>query len=262
MLNLRAFSLVGLLLISLGCATTAADPQQQQIGYEVAQVLVAHHAYEQATPLLQRAVQATPNDPRVHTMLGLVLRDRQLYPQAEAELQQAYRLDPTLPDTCAAMGVLYDQWGRGEDAERWHRLAIAAAPHSADYYNNLGFSNYLRGNFAASVDAYEKALQRDPVNHRATNNLGFARGRLGDYAGAMRSFSQGGNRADALANLGLCYELSGDTVGARGLYQEAVSLDKRSETAQRNLAALVAKESLPPSPKEKPSCPKQPTPPS
>jgi Flp pilus assembly protein TadD len=221
------------------CATAAQGLNgEQRLGYEVAEVLVAHHAYEEATPLLQRAVTDHPNDPRVHTMLGIVLRDQALYSQAELELMEAYRLDAASVDTRAALGVLYDQWGRSEEADVWHRRAIEAAPNSADFYNNLGFSLFLRKQDAASAAAFEQALRRDPTNRRSANNLGFVRARQGDITGALKSFQNAGGRAAALSNLGLAYELGGDLKSAKTFYKEALKVDKRLTAARRNLAAL------------------------
>ena len=233
------------LLLQQGCATANRAKSQSALSHDLAEVLVAHHAYEQATPLLQRAVAENPADPRVHTMLGIVLRDRGMFAQAEAELREAYRLTPDSVDVMSAMGVLYDSWGQGDAADGWHRRAIRAAPQAPDYYNNLGFSLTLRRRWADSAACFEAALRRDPTYRRAANNLGFARTRLGDYSGAMRSFENAGGRAAAFCNLGLAYELDGDLRAAKSFYQQALQLDKQLTSAQRNLATLMTKERKP-----------------
>lgn len=229
------------LACSTACATSKPNADAR-LASDIAEVLVAHHAHEQATPMLQRALAADPDNPRIHSMLGLVLRDRGLFPQAEEELLLAHRMAPNDSDTIAGLGVLYDQWDKHAEAEVWHRAAIALIPNSPDVYNNLGFSLYLDGRIDEAVVAYNEALRRDPGARRVYNNLGFAKARQKDYVGALKAFENGGGKAAAIVNLGLAYELAGDAASAKGFYEQALQLDHGLTVAKRNLAELAKRE--------------------
>lgn len=229
----------------LGCASLGAPsqaPRGERLGRElsvqIAEIMANNKIYDTATPLLQEGIAEDPNNPRLHRLLGTVLRDRGVYEEALTELQTAWRLWPFSPDTAAAMGVLYDSIGRGSAAEIWHRRALDLAPKRGEMYNNLGFSLYLQGRDAESMVTLRESLRFNPNQARAFNNLGFVYYRLGEQEMALRSFQQAGTRAGALANFGVAKQMAGDNLGARKAYAEALQLDHRLDVARKNMAQL------------------------
>lgn len=229
----------GLLLLT-HCAHQgdSVDQEARRLSGEIAELMVAHHANEAAVPLVQRGLAEDPNNPRMHTLMGILLRDSGLFQEARRELDKAYRLEPRDLDTVVATAVLLDSMGLGDQAEVWHRRAIAMAPSRADLYNNLGFSHYLRKQYHEAVAVYRQALERDPGAHRVYNNLGFALARLQRYEDARAAFERGGGKAPALANLGVAYELVGDWDSARDMYVEALRSDRNLKVARTNLDIL------------------------
>lgn len=243
----RAVLFVSLCLAAApSCASlqgaTSGPPQGERLGRElslqIAEIMANNKAYDTATPLLQEGIAEDPNNPRLHRLLGTVLRDRGVYDEALTELQLAWTLAPYIPDTAAALGVTYDAMGRRDAAEMWHRAALDMAPKRGELYNNLGFSLYLQGRDAEAMVALREALRFNPNQARAFNNLGFVYHRLGEAELAMQSFAQASTRAGAFANMGLASEMAGDTTAARGLYQQALQLDRRQDVARKNLAQL------------------------
>jgi len=200
-----------------GCATTAerpavADPpllepttaEIASLRADLAEMFVARGAFDAALPLLQEALRLAPRSARIHTLLGIVLRDRGVYAQAEQELKLALELEPGRASALSALGVLYDQEHRFEDAEQAHRDAVARARDCVKCWNNLGFSLFLERRDRAAIEAYEIALRLDPGARVIYNNLGFAYGRLGYEAAALRAFRQAGDEKRAQKNLALC----------------------------------------------------------
>ena len=232
--------IVGLASAAGACAHHRAEVPVASLNQELAEVLVAHHAYEAAIPLLQDAVAREPHNARVRTMLGIVLRDHRVFAEARKELGTAWRLDPTDADTAAAWGVLLDTEGEGEMADIWHRRSIALGGERADHFNNLGFSQFLRGQLTDAIATYHHALSRDPGMRRVYNNLGFAQARLGRFDDAWQSFQQAAPRARALSNLALAYERAGSLREARAFYEEALGIDAKLKVARRNLERLAA----------------------
>lgn len=228
-----------------GCATLfpseplgRSELVGRQLAADIAEVMANNHVYETAVPLLQQGIAEDPNNPRLHRVLGQVLRDRGVYDQSLQEMTVAYNMAPADADTAAGMGVLYDLMQRPVMAEAWHRHALDIDPDKAEFYNNLGFSMYLQQRYYESVGAFHESLRRNPNQQRVYNNLGFALARLDNQDAALRAFQQGGSRAAAMANLGVSYEMLGDMTEARRCYTQALKLDHRLETARRNLHNL------------------------
>ena len=243
--KLLCMTAVGALCLN-ACAHNSVD--KSSLAGEMAEVLVAHHAYESAIPLLQRGIAADPNSGRLHLLLGIVLRDRGLFDQSRQELDAAARLAPDDHEVSTAYGVLLDMQGDHEAADGWHRKALGLSHGHGSVYNNLGFSLYLRHRYTDAISAYLKALERDPGARRVFNNLGFAYARLGRYDDAMRSFRQGGSAAKAYSNMALAYEMGGNYDSAESLYEKALEIDSRSKVAKSNLAKLQARRAAPSKP--------------
>ena len=90
------------------------------------------------------ALEAAPNDPRVHFNLGLAYRTLEQFDRAQHHYQRAIALDPASPD----------------------------------YRNSLGIVHFMEGRYAAAVDAFAAALERAPANANYRRNLERARQKL------------------------------------------------------------------------------------
>ncbi len=81
-----------------------------------------------------------------------------------------------------AAAAIHAQQGRLDQARAMMLAVIADFPRAAQAYNNLGYIDYLRGDLAGAAGAMRQALQFDPHNERARNNL-----RLAETALASRA---------------------------------------------------------------------------
>ena len=82
------FCMIGLVF---GCTATTqqVDPvadwepaKKKDIRVSLIKTLIDSKAYTSSVPLLRQALVETPEDPRLHYMMGSVLRERGLYAQA------------------------------------------------------------------------------------------------------------------------------------------------------------------------------------
>lgn len=242
-----------LLALSLaGCGAradrTTEPPDEEKpfdadLAVQLADTLIRARAYDNALPMLQRALQRSPKDPRLHYLRGVILRDRGVYPQAREALTLALSLAPRMAHAHSALGILSDLEGKHADAQKQHRKAIELAPGTAQFQNNLGFSHYLAGEFKRAEAAYRAGLRTDPGANRLYLNLGFAVAAQGRDAEALRAFRQVVDEAGALNNLALAQQLRGDEDAARRMFKQALS---KTPTLPQALANLKALDTRPP----------------
>ncbi|MCC6746728.1 MAG: tetratricopeptide repeat protein [Deltaproteobacteria bacterium] len=262
--TLRLFSARGVALAALlgGCASSTTQGPREATAQEVrdmrqtmAESLVAQRYYDQALPYLKELVTRTPRQPRVHLLLGIVLREKGMLAPAEVELRQALALAPQSAAVHAALGNLYSRQRRLLQAERSHRQAVKLAPGEAQYHNDLGFCLILERRFADARAVLLEAIRLDPGLRRAYNNLGLAHGLEGDLEAALKAFSQAGSRAMALTNLGFIEEMRGRPMSARRYYERALQTQAGYGPALKNLRALERSAAAPPA--EQPERPRE-----
>ena len=214
---------------------------------KLARDLVSRGDWGRAFGMLDELHRDQPTDAEVLTMRGVVYRERGLFADAEADLLEATKRDPSSAEAHAALGILYDVQLRKE-AEGQHREAVRLAPNAAAYLNNLGFSLFLRHKFREAIAEYDRAARLAPLSRRVRTNLGFACAAMGDLRRAAREFQMGGTESEAKNNLGFAYERRGDMNNAYQLYLEAVRLDPKAGHARQNLvhASAVLGRPVPP----------------
>ncbi|NOZ31491.1 MAG: tetratricopeptide repeat protein [Alphaproteobacteria bacterium] len=84
--------------------------------------------------------------------------------------KKATELSPRDPEGYIGLGASYDQLGRFDLSDRVYAALFKITGKTAQYYNNLGYSNMLRGNFAAARKNFHEAEKLDPGNVIIANN--------------------------------------------------------------------------------------------
>lgn len=134
--------------------------------------------------------------------------------------KDAVAKSPNKPKPHFNLAVILDKQGRLDDAISHYRQALRLNPHNAYAHNNLGVALAEQGDFGAAIGHYYSALQNDPGHAEAHNNLAVALSAQGRLEEAISHYSRAlrinPDYADAHNNLGV--ELSG-----QGRFNEAVS---------------------------------------
>jgi tetratricopeptide (TPR) repeat protein len=114
--------------------------------------------------------------------------------------------------------------------------AITLDDGNAQYFNALGYVNSLRGSHERALAAYRMALDRNPVNGFAYNNIGVTLLNQGDAE----------NAADAFYGAGLAYLKTGDygqaekaIVDLKDLASQGLELDEEIQTLEEALNRLT-----------------------
>jgi len=86
---------------------------------------------------------------------------------------------------------------------------------------------------------FRRALEIDPKNQSARNNLGLVLGETGRYEESLAEFRQAGGEAEAQSNLAYCKTRAGDLQGAKSAYHRALSLNQELKPAAEALMQLA-----------------------
>ena len=163
----------------------------------------------------------------------------------------AGRDDPDVRAT--ALAALH--FARGQDADTRQLLAstlrslgAADAPVRARWSAVLGFladKLLARGDAAAAVATYRKALEITPRAPGVYLSTGIAQSRAGDLAGAVASYQRSlaldPQQPLVLVNLGIALEATGDPAGAEQAYRRALAIDPNESLAYFNLGNVALK---------------------
>ncbi len=156
------------LTASLLLASCAQTPTEQG-ALNIQPFEEVRHSYDQA---------------RAQYALGRYYHGELRYEQAIEAYRQALVLSPGMVDALNALGVAYAESGHFDLARQQFEAALKRAPYSAYTYNNLGFVNYLAGDYLAAVRAYRASLRLDGSQEKARRNLALASSRIGEAQSA------------------------------------------------------------------------------
>lgn len=117
--------------------------------------------------------------------------------------------------------------------------AIQLNPENDKAWNNLGAAYYYLKNYNKAIEYANKASQLNPKNDSAWNNLGNAYSSLGDYNKAIeylnKAIQLNSKNASAWNNLGLTYYSLGDYNKTIEYCNKAIQLNPKNDSAWNNL---------------------------
>jgi len=91
--------------------------------------------------------------------------------QAREFLERAVSLDPRSPDAHSDLGNVCLMLGEDAQAERSYAAALALSEHHAPALANLGLLRARRGERAAALDCFRRAVRADPWSMQAIRSL-------------------------------------------------------------------------------------------
>jgi len=92
--------------------------------------------------------------------------------EAERGFKSVVQFHPDLGGPHANLGVIYRQANKLPEAVAELELAVKASPRQPVYFNQLGITYRMQGQFAKAREAYKRAIDLDPNYAAATLNLG------------------------------------------------------------------------------------------
>jgi len=150
-----------------------ADPDYPLAYHHSGTIFLKNKEYRKAERSFQKAIELAPDFPWPYTKLGFTYLEQENYNKAEEYFKKALELDPE--EYWAYLGLADVARKRGDvDAQLSYSLkAKELAEEDSDVRNYLGIAYECKKDYLAAIAEYERALELDPYNRSAANNLGF-----------------------------------------------------------------------------------------
>jgi len=200
----------------------------------------------QAVARLNAQIAKSPKNSGFYDMLALVQAQNKNLDQAAAAAQKAMELNPDDGEAVSIYAQLQAQSGKTANAisawEQWSK----AHPSNAGGLAILGMLEESRGDKRKAEDYYKKALQIQPTQPVAANNLAYMMLENGGNVDvaltlaqtARRGMPNSPNSADTLA---WAYYHKGTFGFARDLLEDAIKANPNSAAMQYHLGMVYAK---------------------
>ncbi len=139
--------------------------------------------------LWRDTVQKSPQKvrPKIHMARALAEHGPQAVPERLGLLREARELSPQSSDAALEFGVLHLQNGSPAEALAAFDAAASIDPENAQIQANRGAALYLLGRLQEAESALSSALEKDPCNFDARNNLILLYRSLGDLTAVRRA---------------------------------------------------------------------------
>ena len=170
-------------------ATPSASPDAEAAAREGVRLLRSG-ATEAAEPLLLRALEARPADPRLLEAIGQVYARTDRFRQAEESYRKALAADPASPGVRLALARLYGDMGRNAEGLEILEPVLQAHGDMAPVRLEEARLRLRGGDAAGGLVAARRAAERDPRSAEAQYLVGLGLEDAGDREGAVAAFER------------------------------------------------------------------------
>ena len=228
----------------------ATQPNNRQLKLRRIAALYNAKEYSQAAAFAGEARKQHPDDLNFPRLQARALFDAGDRNGGIAVAESAAKTFPKDAATQFALVDLYQDAGRGPDAEKLLRQMLAANPSSPQVLNHLGYLLATRGEqLDEAVSLVKKALEAEPNNGAYLDSLGWAYFKRGEISDALKYLSAA---AAQLPENSEIQDHLGDAHARNGALQDAIAawtkalagsgqgidrsvLEKKVQDAQRKL---------------------------
>ncbi len=210
---------------------------------EKAQLLIGQQRYELALKEINQELLADPDNPYVHALQAVCLRQLDRNKEALDAARRAVQIGPDFAFAHYVLSGVYDQDDRLKEAEGAIREALRLDPEDADYYTRLSSILIQQRRWEEALRAAEQALELEPTNPNGLNFRSMALNSLNrrDEASAAMEGALAANPEDPMAHAsrGWQHLREGDRDAAMTHFREALRLDSSQEWAREGVVETL-----------------------
>src|SRR5262249_37328585 len=158
------------------------------------------------------------------------------------------QIDPNQPGVLWNLALVLEQQGERNWAEKLYERIPDEAPEACDAIFRLGYLRLLRGDYAASSQAFQACIDRRPEWPEACLNARIAYARSGDPAQARRYFQDAlmvrPDSSDAVRGLAALALEQQDYAEAYDLHRRLIELGERGAELFYNAGLICQKRGM------------------
>jgi len=147
------------------------EPDNVEVLGRLATVLLKLKEVEQAKQLLEKAAARDPKNADIQYKLGIAMLEKGEYPAAIDHCNKALALDPGLFPARIILGHALQGSGRLEEALQRYKELAAEGVEDSGLYNHYGEALLKLKQYQDAIPQFQRALQIDPSNTQARDNL-------------------------------------------------------------------------------------------
>jgi tetratricopeptide (TPR) repeat protein len=140
--------------------------------------------------LIQHTLRHSPDSPRPHLQMGLLLSHQGDLDGAAREFHRVLELSPYNVDAHKNLGVVLTEKRDFARAARYFANALRLAPDSVELLYNISIPLTELGKHEEAQKALERALQISPGNPQILTHWGILQGKMGRFKEALSAFDQ------------------------------------------------------------------------
>ncbi len=189
------------------------------------------------------ALALNPNLNIVHNALGDLYWETGKHQEAEASYLRALAINPNDASALTGLAGVYSGQQKLAEAEESFRHAIALQPGNWQSYKALGLFLYQSGRYEEATEAFREVVSLDANNMQGWGNLGTSLMLSGNFSGAAPAFKRSIEiepDVDAYANLGLMYYYLGKIDSAVAALENATELAPDDHLVWANLGDALS----------------------
>jgi tetratricopeptide (TPR) repeat protein len=201
----------------------------------LANALLARRRFQEALPILRRAIRLHPRYAPFYSALGYALMEMGLLSDAHDVLNRAIAMMPDYPQLWLNLGVVWLRIGNIKKAVPAFSHALALKPDDALTHFNLAICLMKLGRMRDAQKHLEQTLYHNPGNIQAQVALSLVlldTGRAADAKDRLEAvLQQDPENCAALYHLGFLYRNTGERSKAIKLWRTLISLHPDSKEA-------------------------------
>ena len=206
--------------------------------FELAKVLAAKKFYDVALMQLKKAKDEGGHLAGVCYLMGVCCREKGEYEKAVEHFKKSLSIDINYAAAHDGLGITYDLLAKGDLAIACYKKAISLNPARAGFYNNIGFSELIKGHFEEAENNFLAGIALDPDFVKAQRNLAILYGMTGREKDALKLLRELLPLHEAYNDMGVILQLKGESKMARKMYGKARGIKPDFLVAQDNLDRL------------------------
>jgi tetratricopeptide (TPR) repeat protein len=199
---------------------------------------VAQKQMDKALAAANAQIAKSPNNSNFYDLLGTALFDsKKDLPAAETALRKAVELDKNNSDALVKLGKIQIARGSADQALATYTQSIKDNPREISFYILAGEIYESKNQWDQAKEMYQRALNIQPDNPQASNNLAYVILQQGGNVDVALSMAQTARRGmpdspNAADTLGWAYYQKGVYHSAIDLFREALRLNEKRGGAE------------------------------